>query len=222
MPSNTGAPGGKKTGDKMTHYIIEGGAFAKAFETIPAEYLLPWSSAEPEEEVPPGQQVEVHLRRLRGERLGPAEPEDRLRRVRGNHGASRMRKPTVVDGELLAAAALSASMLSQSVKGARMAIAHNIGDVDSARQTIEIFGAIADRYDAALTAAQPPDLESDIDREARDLDARIRLLREASRPLEAIEVVMAKIGYRPTAQGHILSAITQLEARRAKLQGAKR
>lgn len=50
MPSNTGLPGGKKTGDRMTHYIVEGGAFAKAFESIPAEYLLPWSAADFEEE----------------------------------------------------------------------------------------------------------------------------------------------------------------------------
>jgi predicted SprT family Zn-dependent metalloprotease len=27
MPSNTGEPGGKKTGQQMTHYIIEGGPF---------------------------------------------------------------------------------------------------------------------------------------------------------------------------------------------------
>lgn len=53
MPSNTGLPGGKRTGDRMTHYIIEGGPFAKAFESIPAEYLLPWSSAEPEDEKKP-------------------------------------------------------------------------------------------------------------------------------------------------------------------------
>lgn len=53
MPSHTGAPGGKRTGDRMTHYIIEGGPFAKAFDAIPAEYLLPWSSAEPDEEKKP-------------------------------------------------------------------------------------------------------------------------------------------------------------------------
>jgi hypothetical protein len=30
MPSTTGMPGGKRTGPKVTHYIIEGGPFAKA------------------------------------------------------------------------------------------------------------------------------------------------------------------------------------------------
>jgi hypothetical protein len=31
MPSNTGAPGGKRTGQQMTHYVIEGGPFDLAF-----------------------------------------------------------------------------------------------------------------------------------------------------------------------------------------------
>lgn len=30
MPSSTGAPGGKRTGRKITHYILSGGAFEKA------------------------------------------------------------------------------------------------------------------------------------------------------------------------------------------------
>jgi hypothetical protein len=36
MPSNTGAPGGKTTGAKMSHYIVRGGAFAKAFAQLAA------------------------------------------------------------------------------------------------------------------------------------------------------------------------------------------
>lgn len=43
MPSATGAPGGKRTGYKMSHYIVEGAAFARAFDAMPAEYLLPWT-----------------------------------------------------------------------------------------------------------------------------------------------------------------------------------
>lgn len=31
MPSATAAPRGKRTGDRMSHYIIEGGPFARAF-----------------------------------------------------------------------------------------------------------------------------------------------------------------------------------------------
>jgi hypothetical protein len=34
MPSNTGMPGGKTVGAKMSHYIIRGGAFAKAFKQL--------------------------------------------------------------------------------------------------------------------------------------------------------------------------------------------
>lgn len=42
MPSSTGAPGGKRVGQSMTHYIVDGGPFALAFEQMPADYLLPW------------------------------------------------------------------------------------------------------------------------------------------------------------------------------------
>ena len=36
QPSNTGAVGGKETGQQMTHYIIAGGPFAKAFAKLAA------------------------------------------------------------------------------------------------------------------------------------------------------------------------------------------
>ena len=36
MPSNTGAVGGKETGQQMDHYIIPGGAFARAFAELAA------------------------------------------------------------------------------------------------------------------------------------------------------------------------------------------
>lgn len=44
MPSNTGRPGGRRTGQQMSHYIIEGGPFHLAFQAMPPEYLLPWQS----------------------------------------------------------------------------------------------------------------------------------------------------------------------------------
>lgn len=44
MPSNTGTPGGQRVGQRMTHYIIEGGAFALAFAKMPERALLPWQS----------------------------------------------------------------------------------------------------------------------------------------------------------------------------------
>ena len=43
-PSNTGKPGGKETGDQMTHYIIEGGPFDVACnELLASGFELSWS-----------------------------------------------------------------------------------------------------------------------------------------------------------------------------------
>src|SRR5882762_1004247 len=36
QPSTTGEPGGKETGQSVTHYIIQGGAFARAFAKLKA------------------------------------------------------------------------------------------------------------------------------------------------------------------------------------------
>ncbi len=52
MPSTTEAEGGKRTGSKVSHYIIEGGPFALACERLLADgFTLTWScSPEPEAE----------------------------------------------------------------------------------------------------------------------------------------------------------------------------
>ena len=42
MTSNTGAAGGKRTGQNMTHYVMEGGKYEKAFEVMPKECLIPF------------------------------------------------------------------------------------------------------------------------------------------------------------------------------------
>lgn len=42
MPSHTGAPKGKRTGVKMSHYIIEGGLFEKAFNELPKTIKFPF------------------------------------------------------------------------------------------------------------------------------------------------------------------------------------
>jgi hypothetical protein len=59
--------------------------------------------------------------------------------------------------------------------------------------------------------------------EVADIEERLKLLRAASRPSEPMDTwEYADNGardYTPTAQGHILSAITQLERRRAELLG---
>jgi hypothetical protein len=42
MPSRTGRPGGKRTGHRLSHYVIEGGPFERAFRSMPEAYLRPW------------------------------------------------------------------------------------------------------------------------------------------------------------------------------------
>lgn len=43
MPSDTGGPGGKRTGNRMSHYIIKGGAFDKAQAKLAAkDYSISW------------------------------------------------------------------------------------------------------------------------------------------------------------------------------------
>src|SRR5262245_2513382 len=45
FPSDTGEPGGKQTGQRVTHYIIEGGAFALVFANLEATgFQLRWQS----------------------------------------------------------------------------------------------------------------------------------------------------------------------------------
>lgn len=54
IPSNTGLPGGKKTGQQMHHYAEKGGAFAKALDKMPKDVKLPWlAAAIPEKEKKP-------------------------------------------------------------------------------------------------------------------------------------------------------------------------
>ena len=45
MPTDTGTPGGKKTGQKVTHYIIEGGPFDVACDALlGGDFQLNWQS----------------------------------------------------------------------------------------------------------------------------------------------------------------------------------
>jgi predicted SprT family Zn-dependent metalloprotease len=41
LPTSDGTPQGKRVGQRVTHLIIEGGPFAKAFAELPPELLLP-------------------------------------------------------------------------------------------------------------------------------------------------------------------------------------
>jgi predicted SprT family Zn-dependent metalloprotease len=49
MPSDTGAPGGKRTGQRVTHYVIADGPFAKAFAA--REFVVPYYDRQRETEV---------------------------------------------------------------------------------------------------------------------------------------------------------------------------
>lgn len=44
MPSDTGKPNGKETGQKMTHYIVTGGNYDRTFQTMPQKFILPFTS----------------------------------------------------------------------------------------------------------------------------------------------------------------------------------
>jgi hypothetical protein len=45
MPSHTGAPGGKRTGQSMSHYIVAGGRFDQAWQALEASgFCLNWQS----------------------------------------------------------------------------------------------------------------------------------------------------------------------------------
>jgi len=44
VPSNTGEPGGKQTGQQMTHYIDPAGLFQQALDRMPPDVRLPWLS----------------------------------------------------------------------------------------------------------------------------------------------------------------------------------
>ena len=41
-PSDTGRPGGKRTGERVSHYVISDGAFAGAFRRLPIGGRIPW------------------------------------------------------------------------------------------------------------------------------------------------------------------------------------
>lgn len=46
IPSSTGAPGGSRVGQRMSHYVEDGGRFARAFERMPENCWFPWVCGE--------------------------------------------------------------------------------------------------------------------------------------------------------------------------------
>ena len=49
MPSSTGKPGGRKTGQRMNDYVIKGGRLERAFDKLDKALLLPFVCEEPPE-----------------------------------------------------------------------------------------------------------------------------------------------------------------------------
>jgi hypothetical protein len=49
IPSDTGEPGGRPTGQRMSHYIDRHGRFMEAVRRMPREVVLPWRSIGPKE-----------------------------------------------------------------------------------------------------------------------------------------------------------------------------
>jgi hypothetical protein len=63
QPTDTGEPGGKETGQSVTHYVIAGGPYVRAYAKLAA---TGWQPGESEE----SQQNEIHLPGVRTERVG--------------------------------------------------------------------------------------------------------------------------------------------------------
>lgn len=53
IPSDTGEPGGKPTGQKVSHYIDPQGRFIKAVRKMPKDVILPWRSIGPKDDEKP-------------------------------------------------------------------------------------------------------------------------------------------------------------------------
>ena len=86
VPSSTGAPGGKETGQKVSHYIAGGGPFDVACAELVRQRLrralrrIVERSRGAQEEG--REQDEIHLPGLRPERMGQARDQSAVRRLR--------------------------------------------------------------------------------------------------------------------------------------------
>ena len=84
QPSTTGEPGGKETGQTVTHYIVKGGAFAQADRQAQGHGLsapLAIGPGRKNGEGEESQQDEIHLPGLWTERLGKAGRAVNLRHL---------------------------------------------------------------------------------------------------------------------------------------------
>jgi hypothetical protein len=85
QPSDTGEPGGKETGQKVSHYVMTGGPFAQAFAKLEATgFKLRWQSRPTGDDPARKKKAasnQIHLHRLQPERMGEAGHAANLRRV---------------------------------------------------------------------------------------------------------------------------------------------
>jgi predicted SprT family Zn-dependent metalloprotease len=47
IASDSGLPGGRKTGERMTHYVLDDGPFSRAFARMPQDWFLPFVEGPP-------------------------------------------------------------------------------------------------------------------------------------------------------------------------------
>jgi hypothetical protein len=93
QPSSTGAVGGKETGQRVTHYIIPDGPFARAFAKLAeTRWKLNLQSAHHAGGNKAPNQGEIHLSRVRPKRLGQARPRHHLHTMRNCDAAATRRR----------------------------------------------------------------------------------------------------------------------------------
>lgn len=82
-PSKTGKPGGKETGDQMTHYVIEGGLFQKScIELLRSGFCLSWAEDSKKTDPPAGSdldgEIEIEIKTDKSNRLKYSCPKCKL------------------------------------------------------------------------------------------------------------------------------------------------
>src|ERR1039458_3205169 len=76
QPSTTGEPGGKETGQSVTHYILPGGPYAKAYAQLKARGLkLHWQSAPEGQQTKAKKESKTKFTFLNGEQNAWAKPD---------------------------------------------------------------------------------------------------------------------------------------------------
>ncbi|MEY2152325.1 SprT-like domain-containing protein [Rhodanobacter sp. 115] len=108
MPSDTGAPGGRRVGDRVSHYIIDGGPFDRAADALLTDhYRLSWIDRFPVAiprgaDIPPGYVPPVNLSPAPTIQIVGAVEDDDEEELQA--AATALAKPRLPDGISLGAA----------------------------------------------------------------------------------------------------------------------